>query len=223
MTGVYEHALGTAADDLHPKVRERYSVDPEDDTIGIGRGRMDISRGIHVVPALYPMTALNLLFPEAGHDVPFTVRTAGFRESEHEVLATIREFEFDGQDRRFDSLTVWDADRERLFDFLGTGGHLVSELHPRVEAGVLVVESGRQWLRVGSRYRRIPDPLAASVAVRDRYDETGERYHVDATIENPLAGHILSYRGTFTQGSERASTVPDDLRSVRGIERLPPE
>ncbi|WP_029601915.1 DUF4166 domain-containing protein [Halococcus hamelinensis] len=221
MTGVYERALGAAADDLHPKVRERYSVDPTDDTIGVGRGRMDITRGTHVLPALYPMTALNLLFPEAGHDVPFTVRTAGFEEGGHEALATIREFEFREKRRRFDSLTVWDADRERLFDFLGTGGRLVSELHPRVEAGVLVVESGAQWLRVGDQYLRFPEPLAASVEVRDRYDETGERYHVDATIENPLAGHILSYRGTFTQGSESASTVPDDLRPTRGIERLP--
>ncbi|RJT01165.1 DUF4166 domain-containing protein [Halococcus sp. IIIV-5B] len=222
MTGVYEHALGAAADDLHPKVRERYAVDADDDTIGLGRGRMDITRGTHVLPALYPMTALNLLFPEAGHDVPFTVRTAGFREGGHEALATIREFEFEGKRRRFDSLTVWDSERERLFDFLGTGGHLVSELQPRVEAGVLVVESGAQWLRMGGRYRRIPDPLAASVEVRDRYDETGERYHVDATIENPLAGHILSYRGTFTQESEPTSTVPDDLRPTSGLDRLPP-
>ena len=87
---------------------------------------------------------------------------------------------------------------------------------------MLVVESGAQWLRLGGRYRRIPDPLAASVEVRDRYDETGERYHVDATIENPLAGHILSYRGTFTQESEPASTVPDELRPTSGLNRLPP-
>lgn len=223
MTGVYEHALGAEVDELHQKVRERYSTDSEDDAICAGQGKMDISRGTHVLPALYAMAGRNLLFPEAGHDVPFSVRTAGFRnETGREVLATIREFKFGRKRRRFDSLTVWDADNERLLDFLGTDGLLVSELHPHVEAGALVVEAGKQWLRLGDRYVPMQGPLAVDVEVRDRYDDTDERYHVSATIENTLAGHVLSYRGAFTQEMERSETVPDDMRPTRGIKTLPP-
>ncbi len=223
MTGVYERALGDATTDLHPKIRERYDRSPEDDAVCIGRGEMDITRGTHVLPALYAMPRLNLLFPEAGHDVPFSVRTAGFRDDAgHEVLATIREFEFPGRRRRFDSLTLWDGPGGRLLDFLGTGGHLVTELYPRVEAGALVVESGRQWLRVGGRYASLPDPLAASVEVRDRYDEADGRYHVHAVVENPLAGHVLTYRGTFTEETEDLGSVPADLRPTTGVRRLPP-
>ncbi|EMA54548.1 DUF4166 domain-containing protein [Halococcus salifodinae] len=223
MTGVYEHALGAEADELHQKVRERYSTDPDDDAICVGRGKMDISRGTHVLPALYAMAGQNLLFPEAGHDVPFSVRTAGFRdETGREVLATIREFRFGRKRRRFDSLTVWDAANERLLDFLGTDGLLVSELHPHVEAGALVVKAGKQWLRLGDRYVPMSGPLAVDVGVRDRYDDADEQYHVTATIENTLAGHVLSYRGAFTQEMERDETVPDNMRPTRGVETLPP-
>jgi len=223
MTGVYERALGEAAADLHPEVRERYALDSTDTRLCIGRGRMDISRGTHVLPALYAMRGRNLLFPEAGHNVPFTVRTVGYRdEAGHEVLATLREFEFRDARRRFDSLTIWDDENDRLLDFLGTGGLLVSELRPRVEAGALVVESGRQWARLGGRYLRLPGPLAASVEVRDRYDPVGDRFHVNATVENPLAGHVLSYRGVFTQETTDVETIPDSHRPTTGIRALPP-
>ncbi|MFD1513313.1 DUF4166 domain-containing protein [Halomarina rubra] len=223
MTGVYERALGDAASDLHPEVYERYDLSSEDDRVCVGRGRMHISRGTHVLPALVAMPRLNLLFPEAGRDVPFSVRTAGFRdEAGHEVLATVREFEFGETRRRFDSLTLWDANADRLLDFLGTGGHLVTELHPRVEAGALVVESGRQWGRLAGRYVELPGPLAASVEVQDRYDDADERFHVHAVVENALAGHVLSYRGAFTEEVDARESVPHDLRPTAGVGRVPP-
>ncbi|MCT9096257.1 DUF4166 domain-containing protein [Haloarchaeobius sp. HME9146] len=223
MTGVYEYALGDEADDLHPMVRDRYGIGPDEGTACVGRGRMHISRGTHTLPVLYAMTTQNLLFPEAGSDVPFTVTTVGWEhDAGYEVLTTAREFEFDRTRRRFDSLTVWDHENERLLDFLGTDGLIASELHPRVENGALVVEGGKQWLNVGSRFVSLPGPMAASVEVRDRYDETDEQFHVTATVENTLAGHILSYRGAFTQALEPMETVPADLRPSRGLSTLPP-
>jgi len=222
MTGVYERALGDAADDLHPNVRDRYSLGPEDG-VTVGRGRMDISRGVHTLPALYAMTSRDMLFPEAGHDVRFAVTTVGYELSGHEAMTTRRVFNFDGTRRRFDSVTVWDAENERLLDYLGRGGLIATELHPRVEDGALVVEAGRQWLHRKGRYVALPDAMAAGVEVRDRYDEAGERYHVLATVENPLAGHILSYRGTFTQADEaRDDYDVATLKPIAGLPNLPP-
>ncbi|MFC7018399.1 MULTISPECIES: DUF4166 domain-containing protein [Haloarcula] len=220
MTGVYERALGSAAADLHPKVRERYDIGP-DDGVTVGRGEMDILRGTHVLPALYAMTARDMLFPEAGHDVPFTVTTAGYDLDGHEAMTTRREFHFDRRTRRFDTVTVWDEAGERLLDFLGRGGPVATELHPRVEDGALVVEAGRQWAHLGDRYVELPGPLEADLEVRDRYDESGERYHVLATVENPLAGHVLSYRGAFTQQLTDRDAA-GDLRPLRHLETLPP-
>jgi hypothetical protein len=219
VTGVYEHALGDAADDLHPKVRDRYSLGP-DEGVTVGRGRMDISRGTHVLPALYGMAHRDMLFPEAGHNVRFAVTTEGYVLDGHEAMTTRRTFNFDGTRRRFDSVTVWDAGNERLLDFLGRGGLIATELHPRVKSGRLVVEAGKQWLHRKGRYLPLPDAMAAGVEVRDRYDEADEQYHVLATVENPLAGHILSYRGSFTQ--ESGVDVTEDLRPMASLPRLPP-
>jgi hypothetical protein len=223
VTGVYEYALGDAAADLHPKVRDRYALGPDDGYATVGSGRMDITRGTLAVPALYAMTTRDMLFPESGEDVPFTVTTVGFRdEAGREALTTRRKFDFEGTSRRFDSTTVWDPGSERLFDFLGRGGLVVSELHPRVEDGALVVEGGRQWARVGGRYIPIPGPLAVDVEVRDRYDEADEQFHVTATVESPLTGHILGYRGAFTQEQREMETVTPEWRPTSGLKRLPP-
>ncbi|MFC7072637.1 DUF4166 domain-containing protein [Halovenus rubra] len=222
MTGVYERALGDDVDDLHLNVRDRYSLGPEDG-VTVGRGRMDISRGVHTLPALYAMTARDMLFPEAGEDVRFAVTTVGYELNGHEAMTTRRVFNFEDTRRRFDSVTVWDAENERLLDYLGRGGPIVTELHPRVENEALVVEAGRQWLHRKGQYLSLPDVMAAGVEVRDRYDEAGEQYHVLATVKNPLAGHILSYRGSFTQADEdRKDHELEQLKPIARLPKLPP-
>lgn len=223
MTGVYARALGEAVEDLHPKVQERYGTDSGPGVVTVGRGEMDVSNGPLARPVLYAMTAQNLLFPETGTGVPFTVTSAEFLiEAGHQVLGMRRTFEFEGSTRHFDSRTVWDADGERLLDYLGSGGRLVSELHPRVEDGALVVEGGRQWLRAGGRYLRLPGPLAADVAVRDRYDDAAAQYGVHAELRSPLAGEIVTYDGRFTQDRHRDRDVPEELRPGYDVTPLPP-
>jgi hypothetical protein len=110
---------------------------------------MDITRGTpHLLPGLYAMPHWNLLFPERGEAVPFTVTTTGVEVAGREALITQRVFTFESLTRRFDSLTIYDDDSDRLFDFLRHGGHIVSELHRRVNSGELVIEGGKQWARV---------------------------------------------------------------------------
>lgn len=222
MKSVYARALGEAAADLHPKVRERYGTEIEDAVVCVGNGRMDIDHGSLALPALYTMTTQNILFPETGEGVPFTVTSAEYRtDAGHQVLGMRREFTFEGTVRRFDSRTLWDAADQRLLDFLGSSGRLVSELHPRVEDGALIVEGGRQWLRVGRRYLRLPGPLAADVRVRDHYDDDAERYGVHATLQSALTGEILSYDGTFTQELDADREIPAYLRPSVDFETLP--
>jgi len=220
MTGVYERALGDAAEDLHPRVRERYGIGPGDDAV-VGHGEMDIDNGTLALPVLYAMPARDLLFPETGTDVPFTVTTVAYRQDGYEAMTTRRTFDFGDTHRRFDSVTVWDHEHERLLDFLGRGGLVASELRPRVEDGVLVVGGGRQWARAGSRYLPLPGPFAANVEVRDRYDESDECYHVLGTVRNALAGRILRYGGTFTQEREAMDPVPETFKPTR-LTSLPP-
>lgn len=223
MTGVYARALAEAAADLHPKVQERYGRGSGPDVVTVGRGEMDVDSGTLALPALYAMTTQDLLFPETGTDVPFTVTSAEYRtDAGHQVLGMRREFEFDGTVRRFDDRTLWDADGGRLLDYLGSGGHLVSELHPVVEDGALVVEGGRQWLRVGGRYVRLPGPLAADVAVRDHYDDDAARYGVQVELRSPVAGELASFDGRFSQEQYPDRDVPEALRPDYDFTPLPP-
>lgn len=223
MTGVYARALGEAVADLHPKVQERYGTDSGPGVVTVGRGEMDVTSSRLARPALYAMTTQNLLFPETGTAVPFSVTSAEYRTDDgHQVLGMRRSFEFEGAVRHFDSRTLWDADGNRLLDYLGSGGRLVSELHPHVEDGALVVEGGRQWLRVGGRYLPLPGPFAADVAVRDHYDDAAERYGVHAELRSPLAGEIITYDGRFTQEEHWDRDVPDELRATYDFTPLPP-
>jgi hypothetical protein len=107
-------------------------------------------------------------------------------------------------------------------------GEAADSLHPRVRERYaigpgdgVVVGGGRQWTRAGSRYIRLPGPLAADVEVRDRYDGGDEQYHVLGTVRNPLAGRILRYGGSFTQTVETMDTVPAALKPTR-LTSLPP-
>lgn len=210
MTGVYAAKLGAETDHLHRRVRDRYALDSTDDSVCVGRGEMDITRNTLLLPGLYAMPHWNLLFPERGEAIPFTVTTAGVEVAGREALITQRAFSFESTTRRFDSLTVHDDDRDRLFDFLGRGGHIVSELHPRVESGELVIEGGKQWARVAGRYLPLAGPMAATVEVRDNFLDSEDRFRVRAEVTNPLVGEVLGYSGKFTQKTESRET--DSLR-----------
>jgi hypothetical protein len=221
MTGVYAAKLHAETDYLHRRVRDRYALASTDDYVCVGRGEMDITRGTPLLlPGLYAMPHWNLLFPERGEAVPFTVTTAGVEVAGREALVTQRAFEFESSTRRFDSLTVYDDDRDRLFDFLGRGGHIVSELHPRVESGELVIEGGEQWARVAGRCLPLVGPMAASVEVRDDYLDGEDRFRVRAEVTNPLVGEILGYSGTFTQQTDSRET--ESLRPCATPATLPP-
>ncbi|WP_018256104.1 DUF4166 domain-containing protein [Halomicrobium katesii] len=210
MTGVYAAKLADETDHLHERVRDRYALASTDEYVCVGRGEMDITRGTLLLPGLYAMPHWNLLFPERGEAVPFTVTTAGVEVAGREALITQRAFTFESTTRRFDSLTVYDDDRDRLFDFLGRGGHIVSELHPRVESSELVIEGGKQWVRVAGQYLPLAGPMAATVEVRDNFLDSEDRFRVRAEVTNPLVGEILGYSGTFTQKTE--SRDMDSLR-----------
>lgn len=226
---VFRHALGDRFDDLHPTVQDRYGIRPGDDATRVAHGRMRrVDSGSHVRPLLWLSAQLDLLFPETGRDVPFSVYTRAFEDAKGRPGLTIsRAFDL-GPGRRFDATFRWDAEHGRLLDFLGRGGHFVSALDVDVLDGGLQVTAGAQWLRTGDRYLRLPDALAASVEVLDRYDEVAERYAVDVTVTNPLAGHVFGYRGWFEQrgaDDEQSGTAGETVLVDVGVDapELPPE
>lgn len=91
-----------------------------------------IQRNQLALPVLWAGTTRNLLFPEAGTDVPFEVRTYPFDDGV-ETVAHIRSFDV-GPGRRFDAYMQYDEGRDCIIDALGTHRTLRTELQFRAAA-----------------------------------------------------------------------------------------
>lgn len=209
MTSLFERAVGTGWDELHPQIRERYGLST-DDRVAIGTGRMSqLTHNVLALPVLWLGTTQNFLFPESGTDIPFEIRSEAFIDTDgNEALRLQRRFETDPP-RRFDDTMRWNPERECITEFLGRDGRIVADIHLSVADGGLVIEIGEQWIRFGDRFISVPAPLAVNAVLQDWYDEYAGRFRVAASITNPLAGHVFGYQGVF-DNEWRDETPTDD-------------
>ena len=83
MASIYQQALGSDFEKLHPKIQERFGFNSEDRIASIGSGVMDeIWRGpFYTVPFLYVGTWRRIMFPEYGKNIPFTIENYAYRDS----------------------------------------------------------------------------------------------------------------------------------------------
>lgn len=77
MTSIFQKALGQDFHRLHPEVQRRFGFSSEDNIAQVGTGVMErVWRGrFYTIPFLKLGTWRNIMFPEHGHDLPFTVTT----------------------------------------------------------------------------------------------------------------------------------------------------
>ena len=82
MPSIYERALGSDFEKLHPKIQQRFGFGSEDGVAAIGSGVMEeIWRGrIYTVPFLYLGAWRRIMFPETGRDIPFTIENYAYRD-----------------------------------------------------------------------------------------------------------------------------------------------
>lgn len=221
MKSIYQRALGEEFDRLHPKLRERYSLTSEADMACLGRGTMEtVRQHTSLLRAGLRLSARrNLLFPEGGEGVPFTIRNYAYEDgSGRETVAWIREFHFPTP-RRFDASMVYIDERQGIVDYLGTHQRLATDLSFTVEDdGSLRIRSHSPRVCAG-REVSLPRTFAALADVRERYDETDECFRIDVTVRNPVVGPILSYRGSFTVEWHPCEDVPWPYRPAREARR----
>lgn len=145
---IFRDALGEEFTRLHPELQRRFGFSSADGIACIGTGRMErVERGPAVVaPFLRLGTRRNILFPEHGRDVPFTIANYAYRDGfGRETVTFVRTFQF-VRPRRFDATMVAAPGRAgTVIDYLGTHQHLAVELRVGVTArGGLVISSGAQ-------------------------------------------------------------------------------
>ncbi len=202
MTSIFEQALG-AGDfaRLHPEVRRRFSVGLDSGTACVGRGTMD--RVWHRRGFVRPFLALggsrNILVPEAGRDIPFTIENFPYRDSYgRETVTFVRTFQFPRRVRRFDATMVHSPERGCIVDYLGTHQHLASDLHLEAdEEGALVIRSGQHRFREGPVDVRVPELLAGDAVVRESYDGKARLFRIQVRVSNRRFGPLFGYEGSF--------------------------
>lgn len=202
VTSIYERALGSDFERLHPRVRERFGASSADAVDQIGRGSMDeIWRGRpYTLPFLCLGMWRRIMFPSSGLDVPFTVENYFYVDSlGRETVTWIRTFRFPHGARRFDAYMIWSEARGCVVDYLGTHQHLAVDIHLEVDEATrgLRLRSGEQRFyerRVGFRF---PMAFSGYADVCEWFDDDAGCFRIDVRVTNPRWGRLFGYRGSF--------------------------
>jgi hypothetical protein len=189
MASVYQRVLGSRFDALDAGLRAYFGELPPG-AVGRGSGTYEVagSRYRWLAPGLAWLATREVLFPEYGHGIPFTVEN----RADGDAVRARRTFAFPRVTRvMVDEMTVVDG---VLHDRLGRRGGLEVELLLDVVDGGLRMRSGRQWLHVGPLRMRLPALVRVTLA--ESAQPAGQ--HVDVRLTAPLLGEVFRYAGSFT-------------------------
>lgn len=210
MSSIFSDVLGADFDRLHPMMQRRFGVGLDTGEACVGRGVMtEIRRGPWwTVPFLQIGRLRNILVPATGENVPFTIWNSPYRDPHgRETVTFVREYAVGGRPARFDATMI--RHDGRIVDYLGTHQHLAVDLDLRVDdEGALLLRSGAQRFYEGPVGFRFPLLFSGRATLRERFDDTDGRFHVDMRVDNERFGFLFGYRGTFTCEWIPASGAP---------------
>lgn len=218
MTSVFQEALGADFDRLHPMMKRRFGVGLAAAEACIGRGVMQsIRRGPWwTVPFLQIGRLRNILVPDVGVDVPFTIENYPYRDAlGRETVTFVRTYSVrSGRTARFDATMV--LVDGRVLDYLGSHQHLAVDLDLAVdERGGLVLTSDAQRFHEGPLSFRFPMLFSGRATLHEWWSDEDESFHVDLEVRNRLFGFLFGYRGSFTCEWVPATDAPERLKPRR--------
>lgn len=217
-TSIFARALGDDFRRLHPMLQRRFGVGLEAGYACVGRGTMHaIRRGPWwTVPFLQIGRLRNILVPEVGEDVPFTVENYPYRDDfGRETITFVREYAT-RRPSRFDATMIYSEERGRIVDYLGTHQHLAVDLELTVEAdGSLHLRSDAQRFYEGPIAFAFPMLLSGRADLRESFDDDAGVYRIRLEVRNRVFGFLFGYEGEFSCDFAAASDAPDRLRPVR--------
>jgi len=201
MSSIYREILGDDFERLHPKIQERFGFSSEDGKAAIGRGIMEsLWHGpFYTLPFLCVGAWRQIMFPEQGKNVPFTIENYAFKDPfGRETVTWIRTFQA-RRKRRFDAYMINSRIRDKIVDYLGTHEHLAVDLDLSVDeaTGGLRLRSGEQRFyekRLGFRF---PMLFSGYADVCEWYDDATGKYQIEVTVSNRVWGRLFGYRGSF--------------------------
>lgn len=223
MTSIFQDVLGAEFAKLHPRIQERFSLTSDGGRAAIGRGVM--SKLWHgkafTLPFLYLGSWRNIMFPENGVDVPFTIENWAYRDSYgRETVTWMRSFHT-RRVRRFDAYMIYSQARKCIVDYLGTHQHLAVDLAMSVdERGGMCLRSGEQRFYEGLIGFRFPMIFSGVAEVCEWFDDDSGKFQIEVTVSNRYWGPLFGYRGSFeVEWLDASGGLPENLRPKREEKR----
>ena len=217
MTSIFERAMGATFADLHPMLQRRFGVGLEAGEACIGTGVMDEVRlgPWWTTPFLQVGRVRNVLIPDRGTDIPFTIENYPYRDPlGRETVTFVREFDVRGRRHRFDATMV--AQDGRVLDYLGTHQHLAVDLDLRADdQGGLRLTSGAQRFYEGPLSFPFPLALSGRAHLHEWYDDADDVFRIELEVVNDRFGFLFGYHGSFTCTWVPALDAPERLKPVR--------
>lgn len=201
---IYKQALGKEFDQLHPKLQQRYALPPGTEFRAIGVMKKIMGGPKWVSPFFAWTVKRKFLFPETGHNIPFTIVNQSFVDDQgnHKVYWE-RAFEFKKNKRYFNALMSLEPEGRRILDYLGEPPLFYSDLFCAVdEHGGIRMTSGKQRLIIGNWSIPLPRLFQGIVEVVERYDDEHEQFTIFVMIRNPLIGRLFHYEGEFKEDEQ---------------------
>jgi hypothetical protein len=223
MTSIFERALGVDFARLSPMMQKRFGVGLDSGYACVGTGIMSrIRRGPWwVVPFLYIGKLRNILIPDVGENVPFTIENYPYSDPlGRETITFVREYRVRDKPSRFDATMIFS--NGRVLDYLGTHQHLAVDLDLRVgEDGSLHLTSDAQRFYEGPFISfRFPMFLSGRAELHERFDEAAGVYRITMEVRNTVFGFLFGYEGEFTCEFPTAVDAPQRLKPVRHESRV---
>jgi hypothetical protein len=221
VTSIYQDALGSEFERLHPQLQRRFSMASTDGICQIGTGVMShVWRGPWwTLPFLLLGSTRRVLFPSRGTDVAFTISNYAYVDRfGRETVTWSRRFVINRRVRAFDATMILSRQRGVIIDYLGTHQHLAVDIACTVDdAGAMCIRTGA--MRFYERFVGFSFPMifAGNAIVRESWDEANQRFDIDVSVANRLFGKLFGYRVSFTVVEHpcSASAIPRDVLPVR--------
>lgn len=222
MTSIFESALGEDFARLSPMMQKRFGVGLDAGYACVGTGVMSrIRRGSWwVLPFLYLGKLRNILIPDVGENVAFTIENYPYRDPfGRETVTFVREYRVRQKPSRFDATMV--LSDGRVLDYLGTHQHLAVDLDLAVDGdGSLHLTSDAQRFYEGRFIGfRFPMLFTGRAQLHERFDEEASVYRIRMEVRNKVFGFLFGYEGEFTCDFPVATDAPERLKPVRHEQR----
>jgi hypothetical protein len=223
LSSIYQLALGSDFERLHPRLQQRFGFGSADRVASIGEGVMEeVWRGRpYTVPFLYVGTWRRIMFPDHGTNIPFTVENYAYIDGfGRETVTWVRTFQVGKRPRRFDAYMVFSQKRNKIVDYLGSHEHLAVDLDLSVdEEGGLRLRSGEQRFYEGWIGFRFPMVFSGIADVREWYDDQQDRFRIDVSVTNRTWGRLFGYRGWFHERRLSGEEIPARVKPLREEKR----